>query len=233
MTNLQLAASLVASPRRFFGQLAEHPRFALPMIASVLLTVGLLVWFYAVVDVAWLIEQTLNANPRTATMTDAQRAQAARVMTPGLLMWGSLIGGVVFTFVIRLLEAAWYRFAGRATGLARSFRQWFAFAWWTSLPHVMTVIPAAVTLAFGTTGQIDAGALQPLSLNELVFHLPMGAPAHDLLANISLIHLVTLGLSIFGVRCWSARSWLYSSLLTLVPAVLLYGGWALIALRTR
>ncbi len=142
MTNMQLAGRLLTAPRRFFDDLADSPRFALPMWAIVLCTAGMVFWFYSIVDLQWIIDQQLQNNPNAAQMTDAQREAAGRFMTRGLLTWGALIATVFFLFVIRLLEALYYRIAGKATGHARSYRQWFAFAWWTSMPGLIGVIPS-------------------------------------------------------------------------------------------
>jgi Yip1 domain len=217
MTNAQLAGRLLTAPRRFFDDLAESPRFALPMWAIVLCTAGLVVWFYSVVDLQWIVEQQLQNNPRSGQMTDAQREAAGRFMTRGLLTWGALIATVFFLFAIRLLEALYYRIAGKATGHARSYRQWFAFAWWTSLPGLIGVIPSIITLAFSRNGQIDPAALQPLSLNALFFHLSPKDAGYQVLSNVSVLILVSLALTAFGVRAWSKRSWLYSLVFTLLP----------------
>jgi hypothetical protein len=211
MTNVQLASQLLTAPRRFFAELAETPRYALPMWLLLLSSAGLVFWFYSVVNIEWLMEQQLASDPRTASMSEAQRAQTARFMTRGLVTWGSLIFAIVLILAFRLVEATFYRFAGSFTGHKRSFRQWFAFAWWTSLPGLIAIIPSALVLTFSHGNQLDASALQPLSLNELFFHRKMGDPGYQLLSNVSVLSALSLALTVYGVKCWSARSWLYSA----------------------
>ena len=218
MTNSQLLSRLFSSPRRFFEELSESPRFALPMWLILLVTVGTVVWFYSVADVKALIEQQLAANPQ---MTDAQRDAAARFMNRGILTASSGIGVVVILFVFRLLEALYYRIVGKFSGLSRTYRQWFAFAWWTAMPGLVGAIPTIIVLAFSPASQLDAAAMQPLSLNSLFFHFKPGAPGYQATTNISVVMLLSIALTMYGMRIWSKRSWLYSSLVTLTPAILL------------
>jgi Yip1-like protein len=233
MTNTQLLGRLFASPRRFFDDLADSPRFALPMWLILFVTVGTVVWFYGVADIQQLIEQQLASNPRAAQMTDAQREAAGRFMSRGILTTSSAVAVVVVLFVFRLLEALYYRVVGRMTGHARTYRQWFAFAWWTAIPGLIGAIPTIIVLAFSPASQLDAGALQPLSLNSLFFHLKPGQTGYQATTNVSIVMLLSIALTILGIRCWSRRSWLYSCVVTLAPAVVLAAGLFLIVQGAR
>jgi hypothetical protein len=73
--------------------------------------------------------------------------------------------------------------------------------------------------------------LQPLSLNELVFHLPQGTVAAGLLGALNLTYLLNWALMIIGVRAWSQRSWQFSSIYVLLPWVVIFGLWAVAAFR--
>lgn len=219
MTNSQLLGRLFSSPRQFFDDLAESPRFALPMWLILFVTLGTVVWFYSTADIQQLIEQQLANNPR---MTDAQREAAARFMNRGLLTTSAAVSVVVLLFVFRLLEALYYRVVGRVTRHARTYRQWFAFAWWTSLPTALVAaIPTIIVLAFSPASQLDPAALQPLSLNSLFFHLKPAEPGYQATQNISIVMLLSIVLTIYGLRCWSKRSWLYACVVTLTPPLLL------------
>ena len=69
------------------------------------------------------------------------------------------------------------------------------------------------------TTQMSPGALQPLSLNELVLHRPMGSPGHALFESLTIPRLLSWALMIIGVRTWSQRSWNFSAILVLLPIV--------------
>jgi hypothetical protein len=112
----------------------------------------------------------------------------------------------------------------------RSFRQWFAFTWWSSLPGLITVVAAVVVIASGHA-PASAGALSPLSLNELFYHLDLADSGYALLNSISLVQLLTILLMVIGAQTWSKRSWTLSAVIVLLPRVLLYGVWAWFSFR--
>jgi hypothetical protein len=226
MTNMKLAGSLLTAPRRFFSELAEFPRYALPLWLLLLTTCGLLLWYYAIVDMDWFREQQLSVNPNTAKMSEAERQRAAAFMTRGVLVGGGAGGAVVALMIWRLLEALYYKIVGGLTKHRRTFRQWWAFSWWTTTPLLVGIVPSALLLLFSPTTQIDPSALQSLSLNELFFHRKQGEQGFLLLSNLSVLTVFSLGLTVYGLKCWSGRSWLYSSLVGLAVPVLLIGGVA-------
>lgn len=227
MRDVQLAISLITQPRVAFAQLDERPRYWFALLVALGCTLGLLLWFYSIVDIEWLVDRSLSAS--TARMTEEQRAQATRMMSRNVLMWSSAGGGVFVVVALRLLEAAYMTLAGKIVNLQRSFKHWFSLAVWTALPVLVTVIPSILLLALTDTRQIDASVMQPLSLNELFFHRPMGAQGYTLLTSLSILQPVGWVLSVIAVQVWSGRSWLFSTLFALLPVILGYGGWAVVA----
>jgi hypothetical protein len=71
--------------------------------------------------------------------------------------------------------------------------------------------------------------MQPLSLNELVFHRTMSQPGYSLLSSLGLVQVVSLWLTYVGIKTWSGRSTTYCLVFTLAPYVVIYGIWALFA----
>lgn len=220
MTNFQLAHHLATGPRRFFAELIESPRYALPMWVVLLGTCAAMAWFYSIANVELLMEQQLNANPRAAAMSDAQREQTMRFMTRGVQLGIGVCSTLFFLTLVRLVEALYYRIVGNATGHRRSYRQWFAFAWWTTVPALIGIVSSMLLLATATGSPTDLGLLQPMSLNALYFHREIGEPGYQVLSSISVLMLVTAGLTAYGQKCWSGRSWLYAVLVSATPLVL-------------
>lgn len=230
VNNLALAVALFTEPRRAFDAIAERPRWLFPLLVLILSSLVVLAWYYSRVDFAWLIDQQLNASPRTANMTEEQRQAAAQFTKPGVMISISLIGVIVVTVLVRVLEAVWYVLAAKVGNVERSFRHWLSFACWTSLPQVIGVVPAMLVMMTATTTQMDPGAITPLSLNELFFHRGMAEPGYSFLANLSVLSLVGLGLAVFGLHHWTRRSWLFSAIFVLLPPVLIYGIWGYFAM---
>ena len=229
MNNFELAVALVLDPKGAVREIEARPRFLFPLLITVLVTGAALVWYYSIVDAAWLIDTSLRSSSRP--MTEEQLAQVSRFMTRNTLMFGGLFGVVFIAVVFRLLEATWYLLAGKVTNVQRSFKQFFALACWTSLPQILAVLPAIPLLLTTSSPQTEPGALSPLSLNELFFHRGMGAPGYNLFSNVNLLHIFTVYLVVLGIKMWSGRSWLFALIYTLLPAALIGGLWAFVALK--
>jgi hypothetical protein len=132
--------------------------------------------------------------------------------------------------LLRLLEAAYYLLAGKATGVQRGFKHWMSLACWSGLPSLLSVVPAAILLATATTAQIDQSALQALSLNNLFFHRAAGEAGHTLLTNLNLLYVLGAFYAALGIHAWSRRSWLHALVIAFLPMVLLFGPWIYIVM---
>jgi hypothetical protein len=231
MNNMELAAALVTSPSSAFADLKEKPRFWFPLLVVCISTAAVLVWYYSIVDIEWLKDRLFSANPRLDRMTEQQREQAMSVMSAGFLMWSSVASVVLMIPILRALETAYYSLAGNVVNVRYTFLQWFSLSCWTGLPHVIGTAAMVVYLLTASTNQISNEELSLLSLNELFFNKQMTDKGFALLSSLTLIHPWVWWLTVLGVRVWSGRSWLFSSVFALAPIVVLYGGWALWAFK--
>ena len=226
MTNMELATALITSPSAAFADLKEKPKFWFPLLAVLLSTVAVLIWYYSFVDFDWLIDRMMSADAR---MTEEQRTQAMAMMKPGFLMWSSVISVIIFVTAARALEALYFSLAGNITNVRHSYKQWFALCSWTALPHLIGALAMVAFLLTTSTNQISNEELQVLSLNELIFHVPIGGKGYVLLSSITILHPWAWWLTVVGVRVWTQRSWLFSTVFALLPSIVVYGVWALIA----
>lgn len=228
MGSLGVLQSLVFEPKQAFAALAERPRVLFPLLVLLVSALGVLFWYFAVVDLQWLVGQA-GLDQASADMTEEQRRAMSR-MGPAMVKWSTLIFGAVFVIGIRLAEALFFLLAGKITNVQRSYKHWLSLSAWSSLPGVLGVIPAAVVLLTSTTTQINQGDLQSLSLNNLLFHLGPDEPGYTLLVSINLLQLLCVWLAALGLRAWSGRSWLFCIVFTALPMVLVYGIWGFFSL---
>lgn len=233
MSNWAILQALVFEPRKAFAELAERPRFWFPLLLLVICTAGLSLWYTSVVDMEWLVDRQLRASPFGRQLTDVQIAQQAAAASGrrGLQATVGTIGTGVVLVAIMLLGALYYVLAGKVTNVERSFRHWLSLNAWSGLPTVLAVIPAAFVLLSAGSAQIPQEDLQPLSFNALLFHRAPGEPGYTLFNSLNLLQLASLYLAVVGVKAWSGRSWLFSTVFATLPFVLLYGIWAFVALR--
>jgi hypothetical protein len=231
MNNIEVAIALATAPSSAFAELRERPRYWFPLLALVVSTAAILYWYYSMVDIEWLKDVMFSNNPDLQKLPEDQRAQAMAMYGRNTLLWGSLIGAAIGLPIVFLLSALYLLLAGKVTKLTPGFKHWFAFSCWTSMPLLISSVVTAILLLVSDSSQIGAGVLQPLSLNELIFRLPFGAPGQGLLDTLSIPAFLSWGLMIVGVRAWSQRSWAFSALFILVPTAVIYGLWAFFAFR--
>ena len=231
MNNMELSTALVTSPSAAFAELKERPRFWFPLLVVCLTTAAIFIWYYSIVDIEWLKDRLFSANPRMDNMTEEQRERAMGFMSANILMWSSVLSIVVMIPVMRALESTYFSIAGNIVNVRYTFKHWFALSCWTGLPHVIGTLAMAVYLLTAKTNQISNEELSLLSFNELFFHKQMLDPGFTLLSSLTLIHPWVWWLTALGVRVWSGRSWLFSSVFALLPIIVVYGVWALWAFK--
>ena len=231
MKDLALAWAMLTAPTAAFNELRERPRSLLPLLLILVGTVGVLAWYYAMVDIDWLADRLMDATPRTRNLPEAERTKAMAVMNRPFLMGSSVIGAAIVLLLMRVGEAAYFSLAGKITNVQYSFRHWFALACWTAIPQFLTVLLMVGYLLLSPTNQISNEELQLLSLNELFFHRTMGEPGYALLSNLTLLTPWVWLLTVIGVRIWSGRSWVFSTVFALLPEALIYGIWSIFVLR--
>jgi hypothetical protein len=221
MNNFSLASALLFEPRKAFDDIAARPRFWFPLLLILVSTLVLAVWYCSVVDVPWLIDTTLHGNPLTRGMPEERIQEMINRSTRGGLIGQTVVSSLIFLVLIRLVESLYYLLAGKIMGVDRSYKQWFAFSCWTGLPSALALVPGAIVLAGVSQPQIPQTSLQPLSINELLLHLAPDQPGYSLWSNLSLLTVAGVALAVVGVKIWSGRSWLFSTLFAALPLLLL------------
>lgn len=229
--NLALSVALATTPASAFGELRERPRFWFPLLLVVASTVAMLYWYYSIVDIEWLKDAMYSNDPNMQRLPEAQRAAAMAALGRNTLLWGSVISTIVVLPIFMLLQALYLLLAGKVTKLQPGFKHWFALGCWSALPLLLTTVVSALFLIISDTVQVSPSVMQPLSINELVLHRPMGSPGYALFESLSIPSVLSWMLMIIGVRTWSQRSWAFSAIFILLPIVVLYGIWSAFAFR--
>jgi hypothetical protein len=231
MNDLTLSGALATNPSSAFAELRERPRFWFPLLLIVLSTAILAFWYYTIVDIDWLKDAMFSNNADIQKMPEAERAQAMAMVSRGTMRWGSVIGVCFALPIFFVLHAVYLLIAAKVTKMPFGFKHWFSLTCWTAMPLLISNVVAAILLLIAENPQIGPGAMQPLSLNELLLHRPFGSPGQAFFESLTIPGVLGWILLIIGVRTWSQRSWLFSSIVALIPVVLLYGIWSAFAFR--
>jgi hypothetical protein len=232
MNDIALTGLLATAPSTAFGELREKPRFWFPLIALIVATVAVQLWYFSLVDVPWLADHLMSGNERMANLPADARDRFLKAMTRNTMMWSSLISVAIVLPVVCAVQALYYLLAGKIAGVQQSFKHWFAMTTWCAMPALLaSLVSLVVLLTESSPLQMGPEQLQVLSLNELFFHRPMNAPGATLLGSLSLVAPLAWALTTICVHVWTQRSWTFSATFALLPSVVFYGGWALIAFR--
>ena len=147
------------------------------------------------------------------------------------LLWTSVLGTLFVLPIFFVLQALYLLLAAKVAKLPQGFKHWLALGCWSALPLLLTTVVSAIFLIISDTAQVSPSVMQPLSVNELALHRPLGSPGYTLFESLTIPGALSWALMIIGVHTWSRRSWAFSALFILVPVVVIYGIWSAFAFR--
>ena len=220
---------IVAAPGKALDEIKSHTSWLWwPLLISMLLASGLMLYYYNWVDFPWLIEETIRQLPAE------DRAEAADViqefMSVGTSSWATVIAIVVMSLVIYTIQATYLHLANKLTaGSKIGFGQWFSLSVWTAFVGVFGALAAFVVIFMADSNQLAAEKLQVLSLNSLLIHASAGDSLFTWANSISLVSIWTIVLISIGYARWTGAEIVKSSIIAALPWVLIFGVWGLMA----
>jgi hypothetical protein len=218
---------IVASPGKALDEIKLHTAWLWwPLLISLLLGSGLMIYYYSWVDFPWLIEETIRGIPAE---NRAESADAIRqFMQPGRSTWTTVIAIVVVTLIIYTIQSTYLHLANKlVTGADISFGQWFSFSTWTAFVGVFGALAAFVLIFMADSNQLSQQSLQVLSINSLLVHASPGDPWFTWASSLTLINFWTLFLMSIGFARWTGAGMVKSTIIAITPWVLIFGVWAL------
>lgn len=218
---------IVASPGKAFDEIKQHTSWLWwPLLTIILMAAGLLVYYYSWVDFPWLVEETIRQVPAEKRAESADMIR--KFMQPDRSMWTSVIAVMIVTLIVYTLQAIYLHLANKLiTGSGIGFSQWFSFSIWTGFVSVFGVLAAFVTIFMHDNNQLSTQALQVLSLNSLILHAAPGDPWFSWASSLGLLNFWTLFLMSIGFARWTGAAIVKSTIIAVLPWVLIFGIWAL------
>lgn len=212
-------------PSAAFAALKERPRAWVPLLVLFLASIGILVWHFQTVDMAWM---TSNALP--PEMSPEQREAAAKMMLSRGPMMGMGIAGIVIgSLLIYSVYGFYYWLAGKLAGMDIGFKSGFALAAWSALPSLIGVPLMALQIAT-SKGQLALENADMLSLNFLLVHAAPHTPWVGIASAIKLTDIWVIALSAIGLRTWTGKSTTACAVIAALPYAVIYGCWAAVIL---
>lgn len=222
---LNTFVAMFAEPGRAFAAVQQRSMVWLPLALIMLGSGALFFWYFQVVDFAWLQDRMVAAMP------DAQGREAAKQFMTKNAMQVSTLGGTLISFpLIFSVTAVYFLIVAKVRNLDLGFTKWFSFVSWASLPTLLILPLGAMQILLTSNGQLGLDQLNPVSLNQLFFHIEMGKPWASLLESINITSLWSAVLMVVGFQVWSKASRTTSILVVALPYAVIYGVWIAISL---
>lgn len=214
--------NVILEPSPTFARLKARTNAWVPLVVMIALTLGVVYWWIATVDMTWLRDQVLAA--QTDPRPEA-RAMMERFLTPRSMMVTTGIGTLVGVPLVTAVLALYYLAAGKVIGAPIAYGKWFGFAVWTSVPALLKT-PLSALQILTSHGHVAQEGLNMVSLNYLVFHLPATNHWATLLSTLDLAQFWSIALAAIGLKVWTGRPTGVCITVALLPTVVIFGVWA-------
>ncbi|HEY1042266.1 MAG TPA: YIP1 family protein [Telluria sp.] len=220
-------ARMFYEPSATFAQLETRRSTWLPLLLVMLSGIIIAVWYYQFVDYAWLQEQFLNAIEDPA-VRDRQREAGG--MALGTLTAVTIVGMVIFYLVAYALTSLYLLIVSKVRNSPFTFGQGFSLAVWSSVPMLILLPLGAMQILLASNNQVMFQALNPLTLNQLVFHYEPAHAMAGVLESISLLTFWNIFLQVVGYQIWAKTSRATAVKVVVAPYIVIYGLWLAYAL---
>lgn len=217
-TSVGVLSNIFTAPSIAFAAIKERPNPWLPLLVIIIGNAIVSFAYMQSVDLAWLIDQQMQA---AGNLTDEQRAQAvdaATSVSPLVYAAATSVSAGIIILAIMSLVALYYTGVSFATNDGVKFRQWLALIAWCSLPVVIGQVASLVNLQVMDARFLAQDALNPLSFGNLLAIDMEGATIVErILLSLDVSTLWATVLQIFGYQAFTGRSIGRAAIIVLGP----------------
>jgi hypothetical protein len=218
---------LFYEPASTFAVLAARRATWIPLLSVIAANAGLLLWYFlGYVDYAWFQEDLLSSITDPAGHQQ-QQSMAISQQTMAIM---SALGAIVAFVGPYAISGLYLMMVGKIKNQELSFSKGFSLSAWASVPFVLLLPLGATQMLFAPHHQIPVEALNPATLNQLLFRLEASHPFASLLESLSVPLAWNLALLVIGYQAWTGTARGPALRIVLLPYALVYGIWLAYAL---
>lgn len=222
-SNLAILLRLISAPAKAFEAISLAYPLALPFLMILIFNALFTYLAFSSLDYSWYVDNWVEQ--AAADLSKAEKNQIRQGMTilggvSGLLK--AFIAAMVST-VLMCLFCLYFVVVSAIRGDGFRFSQWFSLVSWSMLPSIIGVLASIIAVVANQDGQYFPEIINPLSLNNLIFSLNPFTGLGSILASIDLSSFWTLALLTIGYSQWTRSSYLLSSVIILIPYLLIFG----------
>jgi hypothetical protein len=229
-SNLAIATNIFTSPGEAFAAIKERPRIWFPLLLLVGMYAAVSVLYLSKVDLAWMLDNQLAANPNLTEEQRTQAVDAAMQLPRGVYMAFGVASSLLVWPLIFAIIALYYTAASFFTNAGVRFKQFYSLLTWCSLPFLLGLTATLVYIITGDVRFVAQQGLNPLSFSSLLGIDPTGLPGvqRGLLALDPTV-IWTVVLTVLGYQALSQRSIVHAAAVVLSPYVLIVSIAAVLA----
>jgi hypothetical protein len=227
VTSLSIMTNIFTNPQTAFDEIKIKYPILLPLFTLILLQAALIILMYTTIDYKWFVDEMVQR------VTDADSNQEdIDAMRNGMEMMSATTTGIVGAVFASLFIAAMYSvmslyfvIISAISNDGLKFKQWYSFVAWTSMPGIVGMLAGFVMVLTASNGQIMPEAINPLSLNELIFNIDSTKGLGAVLAGTSITAFWSFALMVIGYAKWTGKSTAVSVAIIFALYAITYGIW--------
>ena len=174
------------------------------------------------VDIEWFAEINVAAQ---GDMSPAEEDQVKAFFTRETLLWTSVIGAFFIPITVNAVYAVYVNLMTRSDDShVYGFTDWYGFAWWLSMPYVLTGLIGLALLLFSSDHQVTPTILSPASLGYIA-DIPMDSPWYGRGQAVRLELFWGIYLATVGITQWTSFSLKKAAIIASAPYIVIYGIW--------
>lgn len=221
------------SPTKAFNGLKQAKGWTwFAIVLFLLLSAAVQAVYYKSVDQAFFVEQQMIVIEASGDMNPAQIEQTEAMTAQQFpMMWIiTSVSTLIFMPIVLCVFALYYHLVAKQdTSQSFTFGDWFSFSTYTSLPAIISALGSLVLILTASSGEIPVSVMTFASLNQLIFGFEPGHAFTTLLESINIFSIWSIALAYVGLKSWTNFSQNKALLFALLPSVLIYGIWAIVA----
>jgi hypothetical protein len=223
----QACNDIFFKPNGVFKAIGENNNWSwMPFILIMAISLVSQYLYVNFVDIEWFAQMNIAAQ---GDMSPAEEEQMKAFFTRDALLWSSVIGAFFIPIIVNAIYAVYVNLMTRSDDShVYGFTDWYGFAWWLSMPYVLTGLVGVALLLFTGDHQVAPSILSPASLGYIA-SIPMDSPWYAFGQALRLELFWGIYLATVGITQWTSFSVKKSALIASAPYAVIYGIW-LIAL---
>lgn len=222
----QALLNIYIAPKALFDRLQNKKGWSWTAFILILLfSAGSIYWLFSGMSSEWIVDQQIMAMEHKLTAAQIDHARLAIEQNAGHTAIYSFIGIIVMTPLLLAITALYLMLVGNS-GQQRPYGNWYAMAVWCNMPAILNALGLILLVLFSSTPDLPLNLPNYLSLNQLIFNLPVDHPWFAWSESFNLMYIWTSALIAVGLKSWSNYSTKKAILLGFAPFVVIMGAWA-------